>query len=151
MKLKYDANCIQWILPISCRVTSLASCLIYHMNPPQQNNAQQNRVFNFFQRQERYHSVLHLFGSNATFPRELVILRALVTHVCLLPCYYTRLMYRSGARPTNDISIEFEIRQKLLCSGLKPTLPITTELCTRHDSYTVVTCATFRCDRLNTF
>ena len=39
--------------------------------------------------------------------------------------------------------------QNLLCSGLKCTLPITTEFCTRHDSVTVVTCAKFRCDRLS--
>ena len=32
---------------------------------------------------------------------------------------------------------------KIFRSGLKCTLPITTEFCTRHDSVTVVTCANF--------
>ena len=33
--------------------------------------------------------------------------------------------------------------------GLKRAEPITTQFCTWHDSLTVVTCAKFRCDRLN--
>ena len=41
--------------------------------------------------------------------------------------------------------------QNLECSSLKCAQPITTKCCTRHDSVAVVTCATFRCDRLNTF
>ena len=41
--------------------------------------------------------------------------------------------------------------QNLLCSSLKCALLITTKFCTRHDSYTVVTCAQLRCDRLSTF
>ena len=39
-----------------------------------------------------------------------------------------------GARPTNAISIDFEIRSK--CA----VLWITTEFCPRHDSVPVVTC-----------
>ena len=34
-------------------------------------------------------------------------------------------------------------------SGLKYAQPITTNFCTCHDSYTVVTCAKFHCDQLN--
>ena len=56
---------------------------------------------------------------------------------------------RSGARPINAISIEFD--QNLQYSGLKCSLPITTKFCTRHDSVTVVTCAKFSCDRLSVF
>ena len=41
--------------------------------------------------------------------------------------------------------------QNLQYSSLKCTLPTTTKFCTRHDSVTVVTCAKFRCDRLNIF
>ena len=44
-----------------------------------------------------------------------------------------------------------KFNQNLQCSGLKYILPITTKFCTRHDSYTVVTCARFRCDRFNIF
>ena len=51
---------------------------------------------------------------------------------------------RPGARPTNGISIEFD--QNLECSSLKHAQPLTTKFCTRHDSYTVVTCAEFRRD-----
>ena len=36
-------------------------------------------------------------------------------------------------------------------SSVKYTRPITTMFCTRHDSVTVVTCATYRCDRSNIF
>ena len=36
--------------------------------------------------------------------------------------------------------------QNLECSSLKHIELITTKFCTRHDSYTVVACATFRCD-----
>ena len=38
--------------------------------------------------------------------------------------------------------------QHLQCSGLKYPPPITTKFSTRHDSYTVVTCAKFHCDWL---
>ena len=55
----------------------------------------------------------------------------------------------AGARPTNDISIEFD--QNLQCCGLKYTLPITTKFSTCHDSYTVVTNAKFRCDQLSIY
>ena len=41
--------------------------------------------------------------------------------------------------------------QNLQWSGLKCNLPITTKLCTRDDSYTVVTCAKFCCDRFSIF
>ena len=41
--------------------------------------------------------------------------------------------------------------QNLWCSSLKKALPITTKLCTCHDSVTVVTCAKYHCDRLRTF
>ena len=37
------------------------------------------------------------------------------------------------------------------CSGLKCTQRIATKFCTCHDSYTVVMCAKFRCDRLSIF
>ena len=36
-------------------------------------------------------------------------------------------------------------------SSVKYTRPITTIFCTRHDSITVVSCATYRCDRSNIF
>ena len=65
-----------------------------------------------------------------------------------VPC---GLVLLPGARPTNDISIEFEIRPNLQCYGLKYTVQITTKFCTRHDSINVVTCAKFCCDRLSTF
>ena len=41
--------------------------------------------------------------------------------------------------------------QNLECSNLWYVQPITKKFCTRHDSYTVVTCAKFRCDRKSTF
>ena len=45
-----------------------------------------------------------------------------------------------SAHPTNDISIENSaFDQNLQCSGLKCTLLITTQICTRHNSVTVVT------------
>ena len=42
-----------------------------------------------------------------------------------------------GARPTNDILIEFD--QNFQYSGLKCAQPITMEFYTRHDSKTLVT------------
>ena len=44
----------------------------------------------------------------------------------------------------------FEFDQNLHCSGLKYAQPITTTFCARHDSYSIVTCATCRCDRWST-
>ena len=41
--------------------------------------------------------------------------------------------------------------QNLQCSCLTRTQLITTIFCTRHDSYTVVTCAKFRCDQWSMF
>ena len=41
--------------------------------------------------------------------------------------------------------------QKLQCSGLRCTQPITTKFCTCHDNVIVVTCAKFRCDQLSRF
>ena len=58
-----------------------------------------------------------------------------------------------GLRPTNDISIESEIRPsfKLFCSYNNEILHSPTTFCTHHDSETVVTCAKFRCERLSIF
>ena len=42
-----------------------------------------------------------------------------------------------GTRPTNGISIEFEIRWKFGVLLVKYAQPITTKFFTRHDSYTV--------------
>ena len=41
--------------------------------------------------------------------------------------------------------------QNMQCSGLKYTPLVAMQFCTRHDSYTVVTCAKFHCDRLSIF
>ena len=54
-------------------------------------------------------------------------------------------------RPTNAISIEFEIRPKFAMPRFKCILPITTKFCTSLDSVTVVTCAKFICDRFSIF
>ena len=54
----------------------------------------------------------------------------------------------SGARPTNDISIEFEIRPKFAVLWFKMYFTDHNEIL---HSYTVVTCAKFRCDRLSSF
>ena len=50
-------------------------------------------------------------------------------------------------RPTNGISIEFEIQSKSECCSLKFPPLITMKFCTCHDRCMVVTCAKFRCDR----
>ena len=84
--------------------------------------------------------------------------------VCLISCSGCWLwldINEPGPRPTNDISIEFEIRPNLKCFSLKCTLPITTKFahvvmcaklrCDRLFIHTVVMCAKFRCDRLNMF
>ena len=55
------------------------------------------------------------------------------------------------ACPTKHISIEFEFDENSKHSSVKYTRSITTISCTRHDSVTVVTCAKYRCDRLNIF
>ena len=61
------------------------------------------------------------------------------------PCYngiqapVTLKVFRSNSK--FDKNLEY--------SGLKYAQPITMKNCTRHDSVTVVTCATFRCDRLS--
>ena len=54
-----------------------------------------------------------------------------------------------GARPTNNISIEFD--KNLGCSGLKCAQPITTKFRTWHDSVTGILCANCKvcCNRPN--
>ena len=44
-----------------------------------------------------------------------------------------------------------KFNQNLQCSGFKYSQPITMKFCTRHDSFTVVTCAKYRCDWLSIF
>ena len=51
------------------------------------------------------------------------------------------------ARASNDIAIEFEIRPKFAVLWFKTRCTDHHEICTRHDSVTVVTCVQFCCDR----
>ena len=53
--------------------------------------------------------------------------------------------------PLKIFRLNSKFDQNLQCSCLKCALPITTKFCTRHDSYTVVTCAKYCCDRLRIF
>ena len=53
--------------------------------------------------------------------------------------------------PLTMFQSNLKLDQNFQCSGLKCTLPITTQFCTRDDRYTVVTCAKFCCDRLSKF
>ena len=75
---------------------------------------------------------------------------------------YVRDCYLKGSRtldvinhlapvPLTVFRSNSKFDQNLQCSDLKYTLPITTKFCTRHDSYTVVTCAKFCCGRFNIF
>ena len=51
-----------------------------------------------------------------------------------------------SARPTNDISIKFEIRQQFGAISFKIYSTDHNEICTRAESVTVMMCAKFRCD-----
>ena len=53
--------------------------------------------------------------------------------------------------PLTKFPSNLKLNPNLQCSKLKHTLPITTKLCTHHDSVTVVTCAKYHCDRLSIF
>ena len=55
------------------------------------------------------------------------------------------------ARPTNDISMEFEIRPNFAVLWFKIYSIDNKKNCTRHDNVTIVTCAQFRCDWLSIF
>ena len=70
----------------------------------------------------------------------------MVGHVCLL------LPFPGQARvPLTIFRSNSKFDQDLQGSDLKCTLLITTKFCTRHDSYTVVTYAKFRCGRWRIF
>ena len=56
-----------------------------------------------------------------------------------------------GPVPLTIFRSNSKFDQNLQCSSLKFILPSSTRFCTRHDSYTVVTCAKFHCDLLNVF
>ena len=51
--------------------------------------------------------------------------------------------------PLTIFQSNLKLYQNLQPSGLKHALPITMKFCTRHNSYTVVMCAKFRCHRLS--
>ena len=52
-----------------------------------------------------------------------------------------------GPIPLTVLRSNLKFDKNLECSRLKYAQPITAIVCTCHDSYTVVTCAKFRCDR----
>ena len=83
-----------------------------------------------------------------------LIMDVITTNRIYLPGYFTGTAWVFGMAllqpdqvpvPLTLFRSNSKLNQNLQCSGLKYTLPITTTFCTRHDSYTVVTCAKFRC------
>ena len=59
---------------------------------------------------------------------------------------YTTVSCDQAPVPLTIFRSNSKLDENLKCSSLKCTLLITTKVCTRHDSYTVVACAKFRCD-----
>ena len=53
--------------------------------------------------------------------------------------------------PLTVFRLNSKFDKNLECANWKYAQPIARKFCTRHDSYTVVTCAKFCCDRQSTF
>ena len=73
-----------------------------------------------------------------------------MTLLCIYSMGYTVYGYQAPI-PLMILWWNSKFDQDLKCSDLKCALLITTEVCTRHDSVTVLTCAKFPCDRLSMY